>query len=67
MTSKIIIRHDELIDVADVRRQLQDWCSVVEEEQEIIYLPPPGKIFEVLALLRKSKIAYTAKFNSTNA
>jgi len=67
MTSKIIIRHDELVNVADVRRLLQDLCTVVEEEQEMIYLPPSGKIFEVLALLRKSKIAYTAKFNSTIA
>lgn len=67
MTSKIIIRHDELSEVADVRRQLQDWCAVEEAEQEIIYLPPPGKIFDVLALLRKSKIAYTAKFNSSVA
>jgi hypothetical protein len=67
MTSKIIIRQDELVNVADVQRQLQDWCTVVEAEQEIIYLPPPGKILDVLALLRKSKVAYTAKFNSTSA
>jgi hypothetical protein len=67
MTSKIIIRHDELVNVADVQKQLQDWCTVVEAEQEITYLPPPGKVLDVLALLRESKIAYTAKFNSTNA
>jgi hypothetical protein len=67
MTSKIIIRQDELINVDDVQRQLRDWCTVVEAEQEMIYLPPPGKILDVLALLRKSRIAYTAKFNSTDA